>query len=51
MICENCPYGELVQIDSLIWMVQCSIEDALMAREDECSFPDKTLKENNYAIK
>lgn len=51
MICENCPYGELVQIDSLIWMVQCSIEDALMAREDECSFPDKILKENNYAIK
>jgi hypothetical protein len=51
MICENCPYGKLVQIDSLIWMVQCSIEDALMAREDECSFPDKVLKENNYAIK
>jgi len=51
MICENCPYGKLVQIDSLIWMVQCSIEDVLMAREDECFFPDNTLKESNYAIK
>jgi len=40
MICENCPYGELVQVDSLIWMVKCSIEDALMARKDECCFPD-----------
>lgn len=51
MICENCPYGKLVQVDSLIWMIQCSIEDALMAREDECSFPDNTSKESNYAIK
>ena len=40
MICENCPYGELVQTDSLIWMVQCSIEDALMSCKDECYFPE-----------
>ena len=44
MICENCPYGELVQIDSLIWMVQCPIEDALMTCKDECYFPE-TIQE------
>lgn len=40
MICKDCPFGELVQIDSLIWMVKCSIEDTLMAKEDECYFPE-----------
>ena len=44
MICENCPYGELIQTDSLIWMVQCSIEDALMSCKDECYFPE-TIQE------
>lgn len=40
MICEQCPFGELVQIDSLIWMVDCSINDCLMGRQDECFFPE-----------
>ena len=44
MICEQCPFGELVQVDSLIWMVKCTIEDTLMAREDECFFPETIQK-------
>lgn len=49
MICRECPYGTMIQTDSLIWMIQCPIEDALMALEDECDFPDTTIgKEFNY---
>ena len=44
MICENCPFGELVQIDSLIWMVKCQIEDILMTRQDECYFPETIME-------
>jgi len=40
MICEQCPFGELIQTDSFIWMVYCPIEEALMARNDECYFPE-----------
>lgn len=35
-VCKNCSNGELVQIDSLIWMVRCKFNDTLMAMEDEC---------------
>lgn len=38
MIYEQCPFGELVQIDSFIWMVNCTIEDTLMTRADGCFF-------------
>lgn len=31
MICEQCPFGKLVQVYSFIWMVKCTIEDTLMA--------------------
>ena len=49
MICRECPYGTMVQTDSFLWMIQCSIEDALMALEDECDFPEITIrKEFNY---
>lgn len=44
MICEQCPYGKLVQTDSFIWMVQCEIENCLMGRKDECFFPE-TIQE------
>ena len=47
MICNQCPFGELVQIDSFLWMIQCSIEDCLMARHDECSIPDE-IERSNY---
>jgi len=40
MICEQCPFGELVQTDSFIWMIDCSINDCLMGRQDECFFPE-----------
>lgn len=40
MICEQCPYGKLVQVDSFLWMIDCSIENCLMARQDECDLPD-----------
>ena len=40
MICENCPFGKLVQTDSFIWMIYCEIEDCLMGRKDECYFPE-----------
>ena len=43
MLCENCPFGTLTQTDSLIWMVQCSIKDCLMARKDECEFPETII--------
>ena len=46
MICENCPYGELIQIDSLIWMVLWKKNDVLMARQDGCDLE----KENNGKI-
>lgn len=44
MICENCPFGKLVQTDSFIWMVECSVEDTLMAREDECFYPETIME-------
>lgn len=44
MLCKDCPFGKIIQIDSLIWMVECSIEETLMAREDECFYPETVLK-------
>lgn len=44
MICRECPFGQIIQTDSFIWMVKCEIEDCLMALEDECYFPE-TIKE------
>ena len=36
LLCKDCPNGELVQTDSLIWMIRCKIDGTLMAREEEC---------------
>ena len=44
MICEQCPLGKLIQTDSFIWMVECGLDGTLMAREDECCFPETTLE-------
>lgn len=40
MICEQCPFGKLVQTESFIWMVDCIVNDCLMARADGCFFPE-----------
>lgn len=40
MVCEQCPFGELIQVDTFIWMVKCEIEGCLMGRKDECYFPE-----------
>ena len=44
MICKNCPFGELVQEDTLIWLVECEIDDTAHALYDECYFPE-TIQE------
>ncbi len=36
-VCKNCPNGELVQVDSLIWMVRCKKDGTLMSMEEECT--------------
>jgi len=50
MICEQCPFGKLIQTDSLIWMVECSINNCLMARKDECYFPEMKEKEDKWIV-
>jgi len=44
MICEDCPFGTLIQIDSLIWMVECALENTLMSRKDECNIPETMME-------
>lgn len=44
MIYGQCPFGELVQTDLFIWMVECSINNCLVARENECYFSE-TIQE------
>ena len=36
-VCKNCPNGELIQVDSLIWMVRCKKDGTLMSVEEECT--------------
>lgn len=38
LLCKDCPNGELVRTDSLIWMVRCRIDDTLMSLEEKCTW-------------
>ena len=40
MLCKDCPFGELTQVDHIIWMVNCTINDTLVSKEEECFFPE-----------